>query len=224
MRFNILPCLFVVSAQTAAAASLPEICDHAALRSAARNGVPPQVMLAITRVETGRNHQGALAPWPWAVNVNGESFWFDSQEDAADFAQTQIDGGQTNIDLGCFQLNWRWHGENFPSVADMLDPGDNAEYAAGFLTEQHGKRGNWVDAVAAYHSTTPEYAETYIEKVEAVLMDLSANTASVEEFSPDPARAPAPNTFPLLQAGESGSLASLVPSGGALGPVFLVAP
>ena len=100
----------------------------------------------------------------------------------------------------------------------------NAEYAAGFLTEQHGKRGNWVDAVAAYHSTTPEYAETYIEKVEAVLMDLSANTASVEEFSPDPARAPAPNTFPLLQAGESGSLASLVPSGGALGPVFLVAP
>lgn len=224
MRFNLLPCASLLLAFPASAASLPEVCDRAALQSAERHGVPPQVMLAITRVETGRNHEGVLAPWPWSVNVNGESHWFDNQQEAASFAQAQIEGGQTNVDLGCFQLNWRWHGENFPSVEQMLNPSENAEYAAGFLTEQRERRGNWVDAVAAYHSTSPQHAETYIEKVEAVLMDLSSSNTTMEDASPIAQSVTAPNRFPLLQPGDGGSLASLVPSGGSLGPVFLMGP
>lgn len=199
----------------------PETCDRAALQSAGRFGVPPQVMLAITRAETGRNLDGNLSPWPWSVNVAGDSHWFESQAEAAEFVRAELDRGQSNIDLGCFQLNWRWHGENFRSIDQMLSPAQNAEYAAGFLVEQHRKYGNWVDAVAAYHSNDPENAERYIEKVENILMDLSENSTFIEDMPSDDEVTIAANQFPLLQEGQSGSLASLVPTGGLQRPLLI---
>lgn len=203
-------------------------CDVAALAAAEEYGVPPQIMLAITRVETGRREGGQLLPWPWAVNQAGTPHWFDSPEEAEEFVQAAIDTGLSNIDIGCFQLNLRWHGEKFISVQDMFDPQLNANYAARFLAENHSQKGNWVDAVAAYHSQNPVYAEAYVEKVEEVLISLSASetgfpSPDIADATPDP-MPNRENLFPLLQPGGSGTLASLVPSGQAATPLFAAMP
>lgn len=203
-------------------------CDTAALAAASAYGVPVQVMLAITRVETGRDHDGELQPWPWAVNTAGQSHWFDSHDEAVAFVREAVTSGQSNIDIGCFQLNMYWHGEAFASIEAMFDPEQNADYAARFLVHNHAETGNWVDAVARYHSATPVHAAAYIERVEKVLARLEdegpphvsgAGARSDSDDLPD-----TPNHYPLLQPGAQAGLASLMPAGAGLPPLFMATP
>lgn len=228
MKPAIVFCAVLLRATQALAYDHDTSCDAAALAAAETHGVPPQVMLAITRVETGRQRQGDLQPWPWAVNQAGSSYWFDTSQEAEAFVRATIEAGQSSIDIGCFQLNLRWHGEHFASLQAMFDPQQNADYAARYLVQNHSRTGNWVDAVATYHSATPAYAEAYIEKVETVLAQLNAgarafrsvNGSGLETDAP----APRENRFPLLLPGTSGALASLVPTGRSAAPLVAATP
>lgn len=220
MKVSLLLALTVF--QTQPVNALSKTCDQAAYQSAETYGVPPSIMLAITRVETGRTQGGSLEPWPWAVNLSGSSHWFQTPAEAEDFVQSAIQEGHTNIDLGCFQLNYRWHGEMFSSLQEMLDPLANADHAARFLVENFQRKGNWVDAVAAYHSATPAYAEAYVEKVESVLTELTQNGTVPERQAKQ--TKPKPNQFPLLQPGERGAMASLVPSNSTATPLLIATP
>lgn len=228
MKSAISACSVLLGATQAMAYSQSASCDAAAMAAAEAHGVPAQVMLAITRVETGRNREGGLQPWPWAVNQAGSPHWFDTPEEAGDFVRSALNSGSSNIDIGCFQLNLHWHGEHFPSVQAMLDPQQNADYAARFLMENRSRKGNWVDAVAAYHSATPANAEAYVEKVESVLTQLGeAGTAdTTTAISAPPSNQPPPrsNRFPLLQPGASGTLASLMPFSQSAGALFAATP
>lgn len=223
MKFWYLMPLFLALPGAALATGIGQTCDTAALRSAKAYGIPPQIMLAITRVETGKPHGAALQPWPWAVNLEGEGHWFDTADEATAFAQNAVESGDTNLDIGCFQLNWRWHGENFSSIDEMIDPETNADHAARFLVENHRKLGNWVDAVAAYHSTTPELAEIYVQKIEGVLQDFSESGQLPDLPEEQPLRI-AVNSYPLLMPGGSGGMASLVPSQNGGRPLLLTSP
>lgn len=136
-------------------------CDAAADHAARATGVPVEVLQAVTRVETGRSRDGRVEPWPWAVNVAGKGYWFDNEDAALAFAFRQVKSGARNFDVGCFQVNYRWHGEAFASVEDMFDPRSNALYAAQFLTELHREFGEWEGAVGAYHSRTRKFADRY---------------------------------------------------------------
>jgi hypothetical protein len=119
-----------------------------------------------------------------------------------------LDTGTTNIDLGCFQLNYRWHGEAFGSIDEMLDPQANALYAARFLGRKYAETGDWALAAAAYHSGTPEFADRYRSRFEAVYAALTGDTPLSAE---DPPISDRVNRFPLLVAGLAGSHGSLVP-------------
>ena len=215
---------FVFLASPVLASETSVVCDGAARSVAAKYGIPTQVMLAITRVETGRVLDGELRPWPWAINADGQSHWFASGEDAATHVKEKISQGLTNIDLGCFQLNLRGHGAAFSSIEQMLDPLANADYAAKFLVVNRERTGNWVDAVAAYHSSTPEHAAAYVEKIEVVLKELTRFPDSVSAAADTPETTPNTNEFPLLRSGASGSIASIVPSASAARPLFEAAP
>ena len=184
---------------------LSDICLQAASDAARRTGVPYDVLLAISMVETGRNGR----PWPWTVNFGGAGEWFDSAAEAEAGVAKALDAGATNVDLGCFQLNYRWHGEGFASIADMLDPSQNADYAAEYLAAHFAQTGDWALAAAAYHSATPEHAASYQAKFEAAYATL-AGEVPAEVAPPDlPERE---NRFPLLVAGATGSRGSLVPA------------
>ncbi|QEW22763.1 Transglycosylase SLT domain protein [Marinibacterium anthonyi] len=102
-----------------------------------------------------------MQPWPWAVNVSGEGYWFDDEDAALAFAFRQHKNGVRNFDVGCFQINYRWHGDAFVSIEDMFDPEANALYAARFLAELHHEFGEWEGAAGAYHSRTKEFADRY---------------------------------------------------------------
>lgn len=179
------------------------LCIEAARNAARQTEVPQDVLLAIAVLETGRD----LHPWPWTVNLEGEGHWLESQAEAERLVQTALASGLTNIDIGCFQLNYHWHASAFPSVAEMLDPGRNALYAAGYLSEMYVRTGDWALAAAAYHSTTPEHAERYGARYEKTVEDLAG-------YPIDPATRPARpgNGFPFLVSGASGHNGSLVPT------------
>ena len=87
----------------------PDLCVSAAQIAADRTGVPVAVLMAITLTETGRSSETGLRPWPWAVNQAGQGYWFATLEEAVAFAENQLDLGLRNFDVGCFQLNHRWH-------------------------------------------------------------------------------------------------------------------
>lgn len=180
------------------------LCATAAAEAADLVGVPYDVLIAVSVVETGRDNR----PWPWTVNIEGEGFWADNASDAENMVRTALETGLTNIDLGCFQLNYRWHSDAFASVEDMLDPAMNAAYAANYLAEQYEKTGDWSAAAAAYHSATPEYADRYLAKFESTWAAL----AGAPQTAYDPAPAVRLNGFPLLVAGRTGSRGSLVPA------------
>jgi soluble lytic murein transglycosylase-like protein len=63
--------------------------------------------------------------------------------------------GARSYDVGCFQINYRWHGQHFASLDQMFDPDANAAYAARFLSELYAEFGDWSRAAGAYHSRTP---------------------------------------------------------------------
>lgn len=212
----------------ASAVTASEICDLAAQEAAQDSNVPLELLMAISRVETGRTRDGDLQPWPWAINQGGEGHWFDDADQAIAFASEQLAQGQENFDVGCFQINLRWHGENFGSIEDAFDPRHNAAYAATFLTELFQSEGGWPEAVAAYHSRTPDEADSYLAKVEAALTELRAlGTAPpapddlIAMAEPD---MPHVNHFPLLQSGRRGAGASLVPITDGGIPLFTAAP
>lgn len=72
-------------------------------------------------------------------------------EALAVFQQARSQGAEL-IDLGCMQINQRYHGDQFTSLEAMLDPEKNVDYAARFLAQLHAKHVTWTMAVARYHA------------------------------------------------------------------------
>jgi hypothetical protein len=149
------------------------LCEEAILNGARRGGVPPEILHAISLTETGRNRNGRLRPWPWAINREGKGFWFATREEALAFAKASLEEGRRSFDVGCVQINYRWHGHAFPSIEAMFDPEYTATYAAQFLRNLHDERGSWSEAAGAYHSLTPELALTYRQRFDRLLAGLA---------------------------------------------------
>ena len=157
--------LLLLSAAPAAAD--PALCEGAARQAAAETGVPADLLVAITRVETGRDREGALRPWPWAANLEGRGHWFDTRAELALFAESVVAAGRTSVDIGCFQINWRWHGAEFARPSDLADPLTGARHAARYLLRLRDEFGSWEGATGAYHSRDPARAEGYASRVAA---------------------------------------------------------
>lgn len=199
-----LPCLLLLAGVVQAGADPAKLCEQAAEAAAKQTGVPYRVLLAVSVVETGRNQR----PWPWTVNLAGEGHWFQSAGEAADLVDEAVASGATNIDLGCFQLNYRWHADKFASVADMLDPAQNATYAAEYLAAHYARTGDWALAAAAYHSATPEHADRYRARYEETVASLE-DPAILDDSDSPGVRV---NGFPLLVSGSGSRNGSLVPA------------
>lgn len=211
--FNFLALGLLVLPQMASAAADPsDQCDQAAARASQDSGVPIDILLAITRVETGRSDG---RPWPWTINADGAGNWYASKDEAVAGAAAHESDGTETYDVGCFQLNIKWHGDGFASLDDMFDPDKNAAYAAQFLATLYQQSGDWAAAVSAYHSRTPDLADAYLAKVKAILNDPNAEPAPVVA-----AAVPHENLFPLLQAGDQGSAGSIVPLQIARNPII----
>ena len=143
-------------------------CARLAAEAGAEAGLPDGLLPAISLVEAGRGDgKGGIAPWPWTLNQGGKGMYFDTREEALAYLKKAVADGVTNIDVGCMQLNWKWHSAGFASPEDMMDPARNTRYAARFMVELHNRLGSWEVAASAYHSTDPERGKRYLRKVMA---------------------------------------------------------
>lgn len=201
---------------------LAGVCDQAAIVASRETGVPVEVLRAISLTETGRKRAGVMRPWPWTVNMEGKGVWFDTEEEARAFAYRNYKRGARSFDVGCFQLNFKWHGQAFSSLEEMFDPVSNAVYAARFMLRLYREKGDWGQAAGAYHSRTKEYAKRYEKRFNSYLAQLSGEGENPGILQTDTSYSAAGakientivrvNMYPLLrQNGGSRSLGSLVP-------------
>lgn len=188
-----------------------DLCVEAARIASEKMDVPYDVLLAVSLTETGHRPSkgGPLQPWPWASNQAGDGNWFDTRDQAVAHVENQLAQGVTNIDIGCFQLNHRWHSMHFSSVDAMFDPLANALYAATLLSRHYKNSGDWAEAAGAFHSATPEFADRYRSRFDPIYAAISDAGTEILDALPSVARV---NGFPLLLAGSKTSGPSLFPS------------
>jgi hypothetical protein len=165
---------WLLSAGAVAAAMpavVPSACTRAIAAVEARAGLPPGLLMAIGFTEAGRKVAGGFTVWPWTVNVGGEGHFFASRQEAIDFVRRQQAEGQRSLDVGCMQVNLRWHPDAFADLDDAFAPERNVAYAARFLGELRADAGEpgmggWLRAAGLYHSATPEHAGPYRAQVD----------------------------------------------------------
>lgn len=219
-RQTLLLALIVTALPVLAAAAnkIDQICDEVSRIVAAESDIPVSVLRSITRTETGRNREDKLQPWPWTVNMEGTGKWFDTEDAARAYVFKHFKRGARSFDVGCFQLNYKWHGTAFRSIDEMFDPLANARYAADFLNRLYAETGDWSEAAGTYHSRTPKFATKYRGRFDRIRRVMQARPAPVALASVAPGSLSQTttrtrvNTFPLLhQTGAGGARGSLVP-------------
>jgi soluble lytic murein transglycosylase-like protein len=158
-------------------------CIAAVRRAEAVHGIPADLLLAIGLQEAGIGYQGSMTIWPWSLNVDGKGYRFDTRAEAESFLARELEQGRQSIDVGCLQINLRWHPGAFPSPAAGFDPERNADYAARFLRALYHDTGDWLEAAGRYHSATTELKETYLAGVERHLSRLDGNSGAIDALA-----------------------------------------
>lgn len=134
-------------------------------------GIPGGLLQAISLAESGRwfddagATKGEIIAWPWTVTTGGKGHFLPSRIDAIAFVQSLQANGVENIDVGCMQINLKYHPDAFSSIEQAFNAHANAAYAADFLKVRHAVSNSWLQAAGDYHSTTPKLNQTYRQKV-----------------------------------------------------------
>jgi len=180
---------------------------RAAVRQAERQWrIPPNLLAAIARVESGRRNpaNGQTTPWPWTINAEGQGFYFDTKQEAIRTAEQLLARGVRSFDVGCMQINLRHHPDAFLNLADAFDPLTNSQYGARYLVELYEMRRNWTHAAMAYHSSTPELAEAYQNRLMAALpLEAVETQPQLPAALQGPRQPPSPDAMEDTQKGPS---------------------
>ena len=164
--------LAAAALSTGAAAEPRSLCRKAALQAEKQFAIPDGLLQAISLVETGHAREGEMTAWPWTVNINGAGHYFKTRAEAERFVKSKKALGAASVDIGCFQINTKWHGKSFASPAGMFEPMGAALYAASFLSALYTEFGNWDLAVRSYHSRSEDKGARYGAKVAAAMEKL----------------------------------------------------
>ncbi|MHA6345268.1 transglycosylase SLT domain-containing protein [Roseivivax sp. CAU 1761] len=137
------------------------ICLREILEAQERHDIPGNILLGIGLQEAGLMKAGELTVWPYAVNSEGSGYHFETRRAALDFVAAEQRRGVESMDVGCMQINLRWHPGAFATIEDGFTPRLNVDYAARFLKRLHSETGDWQRAASAYHSRTPDKQAIY---------------------------------------------------------------
>ena len=141
-------------------------CAGAIAAAETSQAIPAHLLRAISLAESGRwdPHDQASVAWPWTVTARGTGQFFPTKEAAVNAVRALQESGVRNIDVGCLQINLRYHPQAFADLETAFDPAANAAYAARFLAALNHQTGSWT-AAARYHSATPKFARPYRARV-----------------------------------------------------------
>lgn len=151
------------------------LCRTAAQHTEKKNNIPADLLRAISLTESGRwvEEDKANIAWPWTVASGGAGKFFQSRAEAVRYVHTLQAKGVTNIDVGCMQINLRYHPKAFNNLNEAFDPYQNVKYAGEFLTRLFKESKSWSLAAGRYHSSEPKKGMYYREKVMAFWNQLS---------------------------------------------------
>lgn len=135
-------------------------CERNFIHAENKYGIPNGYLRAIALTEVGLGTTGRLRSW--ALNIDGTSLYFRDKSDAVRYL-SKLD--VNNVDIGCMQINKRWHKHNFVSIKQMLDPYQNIMYAAYFLKKHYKNTRSWKQSIKNYHSKNPKLNDYYFKKV-----------------------------------------------------------
>lgn len=129
--------------------------------------LPKNILRAIALTESGRwfREINTSVAWPWTINVKGKGYHFDTKEEAIAAVKSYQKQGIKSIDVGCMQINLKYHPEAFENLEQALDPEYNVAYAADFIRKNKKNTGLWQQAVGVYHSRYSSKNRHYIRKV-----------------------------------------------------------
>lgn len=126
----------------------PNICEQELARAAKTYDIPLPILYAVGLTESG--YGGYLQPY--TLYIEGKDYIASNLEEALKLFHAARDRGVTLIDIGCMQVNWYWHKDEFNSLEDIFNPRLNVEQAARFLKRLKERHGTWTMAVARYNS------------------------------------------------------------------------
>ncbi len=145
-----------------------QVCRAAARDVGRSMNIPDHLLAAVSVTETGIQPKGHkhTSPWPWTINVNGRGMRFSTKEEAVRNVRRLRQDGHASIDVGCMQVNLKYHPRAFTGLEEAFDPLANVTYAARFLTRLRARHGEWRAAVRRYHSYERVHHTLYGEKVD----------------------------------------------------------
>lgn len=147
-----------------------DACRRAIETSERSGGLPPQVLMAMGIVESGRPDpsSGRTVPWPWTVDAAGTASTYATKAEAIAGVRAAQAAGVQSIDVGCMQINLLQHPHAFSDLEHAFDPDTNVRYATSFLKALQLRTSDWGAAIAAYHSFTPLLGAAYFGRVAAI--------------------------------------------------------
>ena len=147
-----LRALLLAAGLYADTAHAQEVPPPAYQLAAQRTGIPSTVLYAVALQESGIRRSGRIVPWPWSLNIAGESRRFTTRAEAcAGLQQAMRSTPHTRIDAGLGQINLGYQKHRFTSPCELLDPYRNLAIAADILREQHTPGEDWLRAIGRYH-------------------------------------------------------------------------
>lgn len=133
-------------------------------------GVPPSLLYAVALTESGQSlfSRGEFRPWPWALNIDGEGYYYPSRQQAWEALQVVLTEPRASVDVGLMQINWRYHQASLGSAWQALEPYHNLEVAAAILRDCFAQLGDWLPSAGCYHAPNhAERARRYSQRVNA---------------------------------------------------------
>lgn len=168
-----------VSKQPELALPIQSICVREILQAQVRYNIPSNILLGIGLQEAGTRVNKQLTVWPWAINAEGKGRLHNTKASAMTWVAQQLNNGMRSIDIGCMQVNLRWHPNAFSSLAAGFDPKINVDYAARLLRKHYKVTGNWRIAAGRYHSKTSEKQQIYLK---SLTQNMRVANAQINQF------------------------------------------
>lgn len=154
--------------------------------TAARNvGLAPDLLYAVALTESAYSaaEPGHVAPSCLAIRADN-AYYPKTVQEARSILE-RILPNRKNVDIGCMQVNWRWHGHRVNSPYELLDPRTNISIAATILRDALDSvpPGQDVLGIGRYHHwdvRSPQgfqRAVEYGQRVLEILANLRALTS-----------------------------------------------
>jgi len=193
LMFLLIMLLILLQPLSASAISAPRHTDPSYMCTQATKDmeriyhIKQHLLTTIANVESGRWNEKTKQKyaWPWTINAQGQGFFFNTKAEAIKKVKELRAQGIESIDVGCMQINLSYHGKEFKSIEEALDPRHNVEYAAKFLSNLYETNNHdWLKAAATYHSSVPAKADKYRQKVVKTFEEVKTAHENNSRFKP----------------------------------------